>query len=104
LAALAVDGSNDARASTESRHRPAPIIGYAGILDAKPTVIQVVTLTTTIRRFTSEITVEPDDASGLRQRSAARCQHVRAASTGRVEKVHGNVGSTALIQIRAPSV
>jgi mRNA interferase MazF len=79
----------------------AVIVTAQRILNAQPTVIQVVPLTTTIRRFTSEITVEPDDASGLRQRSAAQCQHVRAVSTGRVEQVRGNVGPTVLSQIRA---
>lgn len=82
------------------RH-PAVVVTAQRILDAQPTVIQVVPLTTTIRHFTSEITVEPDDASGLRQRSAAQCQHVRAVSTGRVEQVRGNVGPTVLSQIRA---
>lgn len=79
----------------------AVVVTAQRILDAQPTVIQVIPLTTTIRRFTSEITVEPDDASGLQQRSAAQCQHVRAVSTGRVEQVRGNVGPTVLSQIRA---
>ncbi len=82
------------------RH-PAVVVTAQRILDAQPTVIQVVPLTTTIRRFASEITVEPDGDSGLRQRSAAQCQHLRAVSTGRVEDVRGNVGPTLLSQIRA---
>ena len=82
------------------RH-PAVVVTAQRILDAQPTVIQVIPLTKTIRRFTSEITVEPDDASGLQQRSAAQCQHVRAVSTGRVEQVRGNVGPNVLSQIRA---
>ncbi len=81
------------------RH-PAVVVTAQRILDAQPTVIHVVPLTTTIRAFTSEVVVELDDASGLQQQSAAQCQHVRAVSTGRVEQVGGNVGSTVLTQIR----
>lgn len=81
------------------RH-PAVVVMAQRILDAHPTVIQVVPLTTTIRRFGSEVTVEPDHSNGLRQVSAAQCQHVRAVSTGRVEQVRGNVGPTVVSQIR----
>ena len=79
---------------------PAVVVTAQRILDARPTVIQVVPLTTTIRSFTSEILVEPDDINGLQQTSAAQSQHVRAVSTRRVDQVRGNVGSTALTQIR----
>lgn len=81
------------------RH-PGVVITAQRILDAQPSVIQVVPLTTTIRDFTSEITIDPDDANGLRQRSAAQCQLVRAVSIGRAEKVRGNTGPTVLSQIR----
>ncbi len=81
------------------RH-PAVLITAQRVLDAQPTVIQVVPLTTTIRGFTSEITIEPDDTNGLQQRSAAQCQHVRAVSTRRVEQVRGNTGPLVLGQIR----
>jgi mRNA interferase MazF len=81
------------------RH-PAVVVTAQRILDAQPTVIQVVPLTTTIRSFTSEITIAPDDANGLQQVSAAQCQHVRALSTERVEQVRGNVGPAVLNQIR----
>ena len=81
------------------RH-PAVLITAQRILGAEPTVIHVVPLTTTIRGFTSEITIEPDDTNGLQQRSAAQCQHVRAVSTRRVERVRGNAGSLVLGQIR----
>ena len=81
------------------RH-PAVLITAQRVLDAQPTVIQVVPLTTTIRDFTSEITIEPDDTNGLQQRSAAQCQHVRAVSTRRVERVRGNIGSVILSQMR----
>jgi mRNA interferase MazF len=81
------------------RH-PAVVVTAQRILDAQPTVIQVVPLTTTIRSFTSEVPVEPDLANGLQRRSAAQCQHVRAVSMGRVEQVRGNVGPTVITQIR----
>jgi mRNA interferase MazF len=81
------------------RH-PAVLITAQRILDAQPAVIQVVPLTTAIRGFTSEITIEPDDTNGLQQRSAAQCQHVRAMSIRRVEQVRGNTGPVALRQIR----
>jgi mRNA interferase MazF len=81
------------------RH-PAVVVTAQRILDARPTVIQVVPLTTIIRRFGSEVTVEPDHENGLRQISAAQCQHVRAVSTGRVEQVRGNVGPTVISQVR----
>ena len=41
---------------------PALVVTAQRILDAQPTVIHVVPLTTTIRAFTSEVVVEPDDA------------------------------------------
>ena len=81
------------------RH-PAVVVTAQRILDAQPSVIQVVPLTSSIRRFGSEVTVEPDHDNGLRQTSAAQCQHVRAVSAGRVERVRGNVGPTVLNQIR----
>ncbi len=81
------------------RHR-AVVVTAQRILDAGPNVIQVVPLTTTIRGFGSEVLVEPDEAGGLGQRSAAQCQHVRAVSIGRVDRVRGNVGIVVLTQIR----
>ncbi|NNC73961.1 MAG: type II toxin-antitoxin system PemK/MazF family toxin [Acidimicrobiia bacterium] len=81
------------------RH-PAIVITAQRVLEAAPTVIQVVPVSTTIRGFASEITIEPDEANGLDHPSAAQCQHIRAVSTRRVEAVRGNVGSGTLSQIR----
>jgi mRNA interferase MazF len=81
-------------------HRPAVVATAQRILAAAPSVIQIVALTTTVRGFGSEVLLEPDDADGLGQPSAAQCQHIRAVSLGRVEQVLGNVGSVALAQIR----
>jgi mRNA interferase MazF len=81
------------------RH-PGVVVTAQRILDAQPSVIQVVPLTSTVRRFASEVTIQPDEHNGLRRPSAAQCQHVRSVSTGRVEEIRGNVGPTALSQIR----
>ena len=81
------------------RH-PAVVVTAQRVLDAGPVLIHVVPLTTTIRGFTAEVTIEPDDTNGLPQRSAAQCQQLRAVSTGRVDQVRGNAGPVVLGQIR----
>lgn len=81
------------------RH-PAVVVTAQRILDAAPSVIQVVPLTSTIRGFGSEIRLEPDGSNGVEQPSAAQCQHVRAVSVSRVDRLRGNVGLAALAQIR----
>lgn len=81
------------------RH-PAVVITAQRILDAEPSVIQVVPLTTTLRGFGSEVSIPPDPANGLDDVSAAQCQHIRAVSTVRVGSVRGNVGAIAINQIR----
>jgi mRNA interferase MazF len=81
------------------RH-PAVVVTAQRILDATPSVIHVVPLTSAIRGFGSEISIEPDDRNGLEHPSAAQCQHIRAVSTDRVEQVVGNVGPLVLTQIR----
>lgn len=79
---------------------PAVVVTAQRILDATPSILQVVPLTRTIRSFHSEVVVEPDQANGLEESSAAQCQHLRAVSPGRIVEVRGNVGSTVLTQIR----
>ncbi|MBI2169405.1 MAG: type II toxin-antitoxin system PemK/MazF family toxin [Actinobacteria bacterium] len=80
--------------------RPAVLVTAQRILDAGASVIHVVPLTTTIRRFHSEIVIEPDEANGLDDVSAAQCQHLRAVSRGRILEVRGNVGAGVLAQLR----
>jgi len=80
--------------------RPAVVVTAQRLLDADPSVIQVVPLTTTIRNFGSEVMIEPRDVVGLDERSAAQCQHVRSVSTARVDRVRGSVGPIVLAQIR----
>lgn len=79
---------------------PAVVVTAQRILDASPTLIQVVPLTSTLRGFHTEVVIEPNPANGLGQSSAAQCQHVRAVSPARVVGTIGNVGPLALLQIR----
>jgi len=79
---------------------PAVVITAQRILDAQPTVIQVVPLTSTLRGFHAEIVIEPDSINGLVASSSAQGQHVRAVSPGRVDRVLGNVGPLSLSQVR----
>jgi mRNA interferase MazF len=81
------------------RH-PAIVVTAQRILDADPSVIHVVPLTTTLRGFSSEVVLGPDADNGLEAPSAAQCQHLRAVSPRRVSRVRGNVGAAALAQIR----
>ena len=81
------------------RH-PAVVVTAQRVLDAGPSVVQVVPLTSTVRGFASEVEIDVDPANGLEHRSAAQCQHIRALAAGRVEATRGNVGSAALTQIR----
>ena len=79
---------------------PAVVVTAQRILDAAPAVIQVVPLTSTLRRFHTEVVIEQDPTNGLEQSSAAQCQHVRAVSPTRVVRTLGNIGPLALSQIR----
>ncbi|MGI9033878.1 MAG: type II toxin-antitoxin system PemK/MazF family toxin [Acidimicrobiales bacterium] len=81
------------------RH-PAVLVTAQRILDAAPSVFHVVPLTTTIRRFHSEIVIESDSANGLDDASAAQCQHLRAVSSNRIIATRGNVGHAVLTQLR----
>lgn len=81
------------------RH-PGVLVTAQRILNAGPSVVHVVPVTTTIRRFHSEIVIEPDELNGLVARSAAQCQHLRAVSTSRIVATRGNVGPAVLAQLR----
>jgi mRNA interferase MazF len=76
------------------------VVTAQSVLDAAPTVIQVVPLMSTLRGFHTEVVIEPDPSNGRAQWSAAQCQHVRAISPTRVVRTYGNVGPVALSQIR----
>ena len=81
------------------RH-PAVVVSAQRILDADPSVVHVVPLTSTVRGFHSEILIVPDEHNGLSERSAAQCQHLRAVSTARIVSTRGNVGAMILGQVR----
>lgn len=81
------------------RH-PAVVVTAQRILDAEPTVVQLVPLTSTVRGFTVEVVVEADRHNGLDHRSAAQCQHLRPVSVRRVGATVGNVGPGVLAQLR----
>lgn len=81
------------------RH-PAVLLTAQRILDAEPSVVQVVPLTSRIRAFHSEVVIPPDESNGLDEVSAAQCQHIRAVSPNRVIAVRGNVGAAVLNQLR----
>ena len=81
-------------------HHPAIVVTAQRILDAAPTVVHVVPLTSTIRPFGSEVRVDADASNGLDQVSVAQCQHLRAVSTAQVEAVRGNVGAAVLSEVR----
>lgn len=79
---------------------PAVLVTAQRILEAGPTVVQVVPLTTTLRGFHSELVIEPDGRNGLSETSAAQCQQLRAVSPYRIVATRGNVGVITLLQIR----
>ena len=81
------------------RH-PAVLVTAQRILDAGPSVVHVVPLTSTIRPFGSEVAIEHDEVNGLDATSAAQCQHIRAISPARISGVRGNVGTVVLAQLR----
>jgi mRNA interferase MazF len=81
------------------RH-PAVVVTAQRILDANPSVVQVVPVSSTLRGFASEVEIEVDDDNGLERMSAAQCQHIRAVAVGRIEATRGNVGAAGLVQIR----
>jgi len=96
---VAVDLGSPVGREAGYRH-PAVVITAQRLLDASPSVVQVVPLTSMVRGFASEVEVEADPSNGLDHQSAAQCQHVRAVATGRLADVQGNVGSSVLAQIR----
>lgn len=80
--------------------RPAVVVTSQRVLDAVPSVVQVVPLTSVLRGFGSEVSIEPNEGSDLGGPSVAQCQHVRSVSVARIDQVRGNVGTVALAQIR----
>lgn len=80
--------------------RPAVVVTAQRLLDASPSVVHVVPLTSALRGFGSEVTVAPDQRNRLEQESSAQCQHLRSVSTARLGPEGGNVGAAVLAQVR----
>ncbi|GAA3616153.1 hypothetical protein GCM10022199_20630 [Marihabitans asiaticum] len=70
------------------------------MLRGGPNVIQVVPLTRTRRRSSTEIVIDPDEGNGLAAASSAQCQHVRSVATARIHDRTGNIGPVALGEVR----
>lgn len=79
---------------------PAVVVTAQRVLDHEPTVVQVVPLTSTLRGYEAEVSIDPDDANGLVCPSAAQCQHLRSVSRGRIVGRQGGVGAAALAAVR----
>ena len=80
--------------------RPVVVVTAQLVLDQGPSVVQVVPLTSTLRGYRSEVTIEPDVGNGLEVVSAAQCQPIRAIAVGRLAAPIGNVGPQVLNQMR----
>lgn len=80
--------------------RPAVIVTADRILLHRPSVVQVVPVTSTVRGYATEVTVPADPANGLDVDSAAQCQHLRAVAAQRIDRTLGNVGPVTLAQVR----
>jgi hypothetical protein len=80
---------------------PAILVAAQRILDVSPSVVHVVPLTSTIRRFHSEIVIAADPRLGWRW-PPPPSQHVRAVSPHRITNSRGNVGVAVLTQVREP--
>jgi mRNA interferase MazF len=80
--------------------RPALVVTANRVLVQRPSVVQVIPLTSTLRGYATEVIVPADPANGLDVASAAQCQHIRAVAAQRIERTLGNIGPTLLAQVR----
>ena len=80
--------------------RPVVVVTAQLVLDQGPSVVQVVPLTSTLRGYRSEVTIDPDPGNGLEVVSAAQCQHIRAIAVERLAEPAGNIGPEVLSQMR----
>ncbi len=79
---------------------PGVVVTAQRVLDASPSVIQIVPVTSRLRDFASEIQIVADPSNGFTTTSSVQSQHIRAISTRRLGETRGNVGPVALAQIR----
>ncbi|QBI18512.1 type II toxin-antitoxin system PemK/MazF family toxin [Egibacter rhizosphaerae] len=80
--------------------RPAVIVTADRVLLHRPSVVQVVPVSSTVRGYATEVTVPADPTNGLDVDSAAQCQHLRAVASQRIDRALGNVGPVTLAQVR----
>jgi len=80
--------------------RPALVVTARRILRGGPNVVQVVPLTSTIRRSATEVVIEPDEENNLASTSSAQCQHVRSVSTTRILERTGTAGPLVVSEVR----
>ena len=80
--------------------RPAVVVTAARVLRGGPNVVQVVPLTSAVRRSDAEVVIEPDELNRLETRSSAQCQHVRSVATTRIHEQTGNIGPVLLGEVR----
>jgi mRNA interferase MazF len=88
------------RGSEAGFARPVVLVTAQVVLDQGPRVVQVVPLTSNVRGYRSEVTLDPDEGNGLDVVSAVQCQHVRAIAVERLADPIGNVGTQTSSQIR----
>ncbi|MBW3640128.1 MAG: type II toxin-antitoxin system PemK/MazF family toxin [Actinobacteria bacterium] len=79
---------------------PAVVVTAQRLLDASPSVVHVVPLTSTRRGFGSEADIDADQHNGLLHDSSAQCQHAGAVAPGRLDIPLGNVGGASLAEVR----
>lgn len=81
------------------RH-PLVVVTAQRLLDASPSIVHVVPLTSALRGFNSEVEIVADKVNGLRRTSSAQCPQVRSVATARLGPPLGNVGASVLAQLR----
>ena len=79
--------------------RPTVIVTAQEALDANPSVLQVVPVTSKLRGYRTDVPLAAG-SSGLQTASLAQCQHIRSVSVARITEVLGQVSSVELRQIR----
>jgi mRNA interferase MazF len=80
--------------------RSAIVVTAHRVLPGEPKVVQVVPLTRTLHRSTTEVVIDPDEGNQLVAPSSAQCQHVRSVATTRIHERTGNVGPVVLGEVR----
>ena len=72
--------------------RPVVLVTAQVVLDQIPSVVQAVPVTSRIRGYGSELTIERDPGDGLEDISSAQCQHIRAIAVEGLAEPVGKVG------------